>query len=572
MAYRSFESGLADAKGTLNEIGIAFVGKRKETAMALHAADEKSHIPFHRFFLLRTEREIHTTVTSDVRNTSRHLFPKAHGSCKLCLVNEREVAVSCHKEKALSGFIIHGASHRVPELCLLERQSDGAHFFIDMHGDSETAGLVFVKLDPDLLSFSDILYHLREGQKNASLRPHVDECAETGRQKYRCIANAADGDLRQAHTGRQTVMRVVVKEDLDPLPFLHLVGLLPFVKEDISNPCQPVRFREDNGWLVRFYYYRNRISLEVFHALSDGAGALIFFRTLLAEYLRQTGISVPAGNGVLDLEEPPRKEELEDAYARYAGRHALGLRRMPKAYANTGTPEPFYTFHVTMGFVSLEKLRETARSYDASITEYLSAALIHVLLEKQRREHPHKERPVALAVPINLRSWFPSETVRNFITTVRPSIDPALGDYTFPEIVSQVRHYMKLHVHRQELQAAFTGNVRFTKNFFLRAVPVFLKNPVMAWNYRTKGVRPYSATFTNPGPFPVPPEMAPHISHMEVVLGQAAVPRPHVSSISYGNTMEITFAGTQKDTDTEREFFRFLVRQGLPVRIESNRT
>lgn len=115
MTYRSFESGLADAKGTFNEIGIAFVGKRKETAMALHTADEKSHIPFHRFFLLRAEREIHTTVTSDVRNTPRHLFPKAHGSGKLCLVNEREVAVSCHKEKTLSGFIIHGASHRVPE-------------------------------------------------------------------------------------------------------------------------------------------------------------------------------------------------------------------------------------------------------------------------------------------------------------------------------------------------------------------------------------------------------------------------------------------------------------------------
>ena len=345
----------------------------------------------------------------------------------------------------------------------------------------------------------------------------------------------------------------------------------PFLKADVANPCQPVRFREDNGWLVRFYYYRNRISLEVFHALSDGAGALIFFRTLLAEYLRQTGISVPAGNGVLDLEEPPRKEELEDAYARYAGRHALGLRRMPKAYANTGTPEPFYTFHVTMGFVPLGKLREAARSYDASITEYLSAVLIHVLLEKQRREHPHKERPVALAVPINLRSWFPSETVRNFITTVRPSIDPALGDYTFPEIVSQVRHYMKLHVHRQELQASFTGNVRFTKNFFLRAVPVFLKNPVMALNYYLLGVRPYSCTYTNPGAFTVPPEMAPHIQGMEVVLGQATVPRCHCASISYGDIMEITFAGTQAETDTERDFFRFLVREGIPVRIESNR-
>ena len=32
----------------------------------------------------------------------------------------------------------------------------------------------------------------------------------------------------------------------------------PFVKPDISNPCQPVRFKEDNGWLIRFYYYRDQ--------------------------------------------------------------------------------------------------------------------------------------------------------------------------------------------------------------------------------------------------------------------------------------------------------------------------
>lgn len=272
----------------------------------------------------------------------------------------------------------------------------------------------------------------------------------------------------------------------------------PFLKEDVSDPCQPVRFKEDNGWLVRFYYYRNRISIEVFHALSDGGGAIVFFRTLLAEYLRQTGVDIPAGNGVLDLNEPPREEEMEDAYARYAGHHAL-------------------------------------------------------------------------AIPINLRGWFPSETLRNFITTVRPYIDPALGDYTFPEIVSQVRHFMKLHINRQELQAAFTGNVRFTENFFLRLIPVIFKNPVMALNYRLHGVRPYSCTYTNPGAFTVPPEMAEHIRGAEVILGQATVPRCHCASISYGDTMEITFAGTQAETDTERDFFRFLVRAGIPVRVESNR-
>ena len=95
-------------------------------------------------------------------------------------------------------------------------------------------------------------------------------------------------------------------------------ALGPFVKEDISNPCQPVRFREDNGWLVRFYYYEKRISVEVFHAVSDGGGALVFFKTLLAVYLRELGYSIPNTHGILDVAEEPRRAEREDAYGRYA--------------------------------------------------------------------------------------------------------------------------------------------------------------------------------------------------------------------------------------------------------------
>lgn len=347
----------------------------------------------------------------------------------------------------------------------------------------------------------------------------------------------------------------------------------PFVREDILNPCPPVRFGQDNGWLVRFYYYRCRISIEVFHALSDGGGAMVFFRSLLAEYLRQTGISVPCGRrfGVLDPDKPPRPGELEDAYSRYAGKKKGRFGLLPRAYQNLGTPEPFYTLHVTMGFVPLDQLRAKAKSYGASITEYLAAALIRVLLDKQEREHPRRQMPVALAIPINLRGWFPSETLRNFITTVRPCIDPTLGEYTFPEIVAQVRYFMKLHINRQEMQADFTTKVRFAENRLLQLIPVALKNPVLSWNYQILGTRPYTATFTNPGSFEVPAEMRPHIKHMEVVLGQATVPRTDCASISYGNIMEITFAGTQKETDTEREFFRFLVREGIPVKIESDR-
>lgn len=346
----------------------------------------------------------------------------------------------------------------------------------------------------------------------------------------------------------------------------------PFVKPDVADPCQPVRFKENNGWLVRIYYYRCRISIEVFHAVSDGTGGLIFLRTLLAAYLEEMGCGkIPSGPGLLDLDEEPCPEEWEDAYQRCAGRTARAPVLMKRAYQNLGEPEPFYTFHVTMGFMPVDKVKEKAKGMGVSVTEYMSAVLLQVLLEKQRRERHHRQLPVALAVPVDLRGLFPSHTLRNFILTVQPVIDPNLGEWTLEEIAAQVHHYMRQHVTPKELRAIFTRNVRYQSNHFLRGMPSVLKDPVVSHNYRSRGVLPYSAVFTNPGLFRVPPEMAPHIRHMEVVLGQATVARPHVSSISYQNTMEITFAGTQKDAETERDFFRALVRLGIPVKVMSNR-
>ena len=63
----------------------------------------------------------------------------------------------------------------------------------------------------------------------------------------------------------------------------------PFVMPDIINPCMPMLFKSNNRYLIRIYYYRCRISLEVFHSLSDGSGALKLLKTITAVYLRLKG-------------------------------------------------------------------------------------------------------------------------------------------------------------------------------------------------------------------------------------------------------------------------------------------
>lgn len=51
---------------------------------------------------------------------------------------------------------------------------------------------------------------------------------------------------------------------------------------------------------LRVIVYENRIAVEFFHSLTDGTGALIFLKTLTAEYLEQKyKITIPAECGIL---------------------------------------------------------------------------------------------------------------------------------------------------------------------------------------------------------------------------------------------------------------------------------
>ena len=217
-------------------------------------------------------------------------------------------------------------------------------------------------------------------------------------------------------------------------------------------------------------------------------------------------------------------------------------------------------------------LKAKAKEYGATITEYLTAVLLLSLLEKQRAERPFREKPIALAIPVNLRAWFPSGTLRNFMLTLRPCVDPTLGEYTLEDLIRYVHHFMGLSLNRAEMRAVVTGNVKFTRNKLLKIIPLFLKKPIMAFSYWLVAVRPFTATFTNPGAVRLPDSMQPHIRRMEVILGQATRPSPHCAAISCGDVMEVTFAGTGTSSETERRFFTHLVREGIPVKVISNRS
>ena len=346
----------------------------------------------------------------------------------------------------------------------------------------------------------------------------------------------------------------------------------PFVQEDVKNPCQPMHFKANHRYLVRVYYFRNRIALEAHHSLGDGTGGMCVLQTMTAVYLRLLGHEeIENGGYVLDINGVPDEEELEDAYMRYANAKVCPPRIQEKAYRVRGTAEPFYTLNIIDGIMSVSEVAAVAKRYHATITEYLNAVLLYALLTKQQEEPHLRLRPVKIAMPVNLRRFFPTITLRNFITMIYPGVDPRLGEYTFEEIVVQVHNYMRYYINEKLLRGDITTNAATQRNPLIRVVPLFLKDLVVRTFYTRVQDRNSSAGLTNMGALQVPEGMKPYIERFDIYMGQPFSRRTNCAIISFEDILTVNFASSIIEADVERYFFRSLVKDGIHVKIESNR-
>lgn len=345
----------------------------------------------------------------------------------------------------------------------------------------------------------------------------------------------------------------------------------PFVQADIKNPCMPMPFKANNRYLIRVYYHHCRIALEAHHSLGDGTGGMCVLQTITAVYLRLLGHQISCGGFVLDVTEKPDPGELEDAYIRYANAKVRPPRPMEKTYRVRGTKEPFYTLNIIDGIMSVKEVAAVAAKYNATITEYLNSCLLFSLLQKQEKDWHLRLRPVRLAMPVNLRRFFPSNTLRNFITMVYPSIDPRLGEYTFEEIISQVHNYMRYYINSKFLKGDITTNAATQQNPVIRVIPLFIKDLVVRSFYTRVQDKNSSAGLTNMGALKVPEDMRPFIDRFDIYMGQPFSSRTNCAIVSFEDTLTINFASSIKETDVERFFFRKLIEDGIHVKIESNR-
>lgn len=344
--------------------------------------------------------------------------------------------------------------------------------------------------------------------------------------------------------------------------YLEKSDLKPIVKEEYQTPCAAIYEKNRENLLFEVTYYKNRINLEVFHVLSDGAGAMHFLRTLIARYLHLTEQTEQ-----MDVDyDASYNQKQDDSFLKYySGKLNFRLGRRKAAYKIKGWKVKRGKLKVITGIMNVDQVLTQAHKYQATITTFFAAILIKSIIEGMP-ERIKKKRPITVLIPVNLRKFFPSVTARNFFVVTYLKYELSKQDESFESIIRSMNEQMKNNLIFENLRDEINANMAIERNLPARLVPLAIKDIFLKAAYMISG-RAATIKLSNVGIIEMPSEFVPHIKRFDIYTGTDGM---QVCSCSFGGRLTLGFSSQFISSDIEMLFFRKLADMGINIEITSN--
>ncbi len=340
----------------------------------------------------------------------------------------------------------------------------------------------------------------------------------------------------------------------------------PIVREEYSHPGAYIDKSRNHHYMFRVTYHKCRINLEVFHVLTDGAGGLIFLKELLYQYLR---LRYPE---ILEYDKDKISAGIfldkEDSYVQNFKKGHPKVYKSEKALTLTGERVSKGEMGVMHGYLPVKQLKKASNSYGVTMNQYLVGTFIYAIYKNYLKRQPSR-LPIRCCVPVNLRPYYNSHTMKNFFAMVFATFEPDRDDYSFEQILEIVAKDLKEQITPENLDNIMSYNVSNEKKWILRAVPLVLKNVVLKQVYGMS-TKATSATVTNIGKIELKEPYQNYVDNFTVILSMSKGQNMKGAICSYGEILTFTFSSVLVDTAIQRAFFQRLAEDGVMVSIESN--
>ncbi|MBQ8430609.1 MAG: hypothetical protein IJX26_01525 [Clostridia bacterium] len=114
------------------------------------------------------------------------------------------------------------------------------------------------------------------------------------------------------------------------------------------------------------------------------------------------------------------------------------------------------------------------------------------------------------------------------------------------------------------------ANIKAERNFFVRIMPLFLKNIALKFSYKAFGKYSYTTVISNMGPAGAPKEFDNLIERYDCMLGKSLVNSINIGVISHNNNLSVSFTSAIKEKVIEKNFCRLISALGIGVTIFTN--
>lgn len=339
----------------------------------------------------------------------------------------------------------------------------------------------------------------------------------------------------------------------------------PVVKKENKSPCSPIYNGDRKSLLFRVTYYKKRINLEVYHALTDGTGALHFLRTMVFYYITKKYADDFKDNIPTIDYDASETQKLDDSFLKYYNKEkARKPLKGQKAYEVTGERFLYNNINVIEGRMSVKALLNKAHQYNCTLSVFLTSILMYSIHEQMTLNDESK--PVVITIPVNLRKYFPSKSARNFFGIINVGYNFKTQSKKLEDIIIYVKSRFEEKLTQDNLYNRLNKLAALEQHITAKIIPIVLKNFTLRLaNYFES--QKITSSFSNVGKVNMPPKVASYIKLFDVFTSTKKV---QACMCSYQDNFVISFTSPFISSDIQRCFFRMLTSMGLDVEITTS--
>jgi len=363
---------------------------------------------------------------------------------------------------------------------------------------------------------------------------------------------------------RFPVFSAVPKGGLTELNYIK-GNTVPVAEEEKDYPHRPLSVTGKNACSFRVLYYKNKISLEVFHGICDGGSACVFLYSLIGRYVELSGEKTGYNYFVRNTAEKATAAEIADGYRNIKNDGERMAQPLPDKLYRYLKPTEKDKAYLTHFISSADDVKKAAKRHNLSITEFFTAALIYSFI---RAEKTPLNDSIFISVPVNLRHLFPDETLRNFVYAVLVEFNPeGRQNVAFDEICDKIRGEVKRQFTREKMQAIVNDNV--ASQDAAAKIPLVIKKAVLHTRYK-KNQCSYTTVYSNLGVIDLPDGVKNHITGAEVTAGATPWADFSVASVTVNGVFTLTMASASPDFPVQDCFEKLMGDDGLEMKRECN--